>query len=282
VLVRHCTHSLATVSQMGAAGLVQSAFAAQVTHEPAFMPVVTHAFPPGLPIQSAFVAQARHVCVAVLHVGVAPLQSELNSQPTQAPVGKSQIPFAPPTQAVAFVAEHCPHAPHTSHAGVVPPQLESATHALHAPLVQTGVSPPQSAALSHWTHVLLVVQRGVEGGQFASAMHATQSPALAPVVAHCGVEPLQSAAEAQARHARPVPQMGFGLAQFAFVRQPTQVFVGTSHVGVAPVHAVWFVPEHTAQMPDVAHAGVAVGQAESPSQAHGMPPVLSSSSNTSC
>jgi hypothetical protein len=89
VFFSHCTQWLAIVSQMGAAGLVQSALASHVTHDPTFIPAspVTHAGPPGFPMQSAFVAQGRQVWAIVLHVGVIPLQSELNSQPTHVPVG---------------------------------------------------------------------------------------------------------------------------------------------------------------------------------------------------
>ena len=86
-LVRQATHSLATVSHLGAAELVQSESCAQTTQEPAFMPVSWHAEPPGLLTQSAFDAQARQVCVVVSHVGVLPAQSELNSQETHVPDG---------------------------------------------------------------------------------------------------------------------------------------------------------------------------------------------------
>jgi len=86
-LVRQATHWLAVVSQWGAAGLVQSASTEQTTQDPALSPVVTQAGPPGLPTQSALVAQGWHRLVVVLHVGVWPLQSELNSQATQVPLG---------------------------------------------------------------------------------------------------------------------------------------------------------------------------------------------------
>jgi len=86
-LVRQATHSLAVVSHFGAARLVQSASTVQTTHEPAFIPDATHAGPPGLPAQSASVAHGPHVWVVVSQVGVVPLQSELNSQPTHVPVG---------------------------------------------------------------------------------------------------------------------------------------------------------------------------------------------------
>ena len=85
--VRQATHSLATVSQWGAAALVQSASTVQITHEPAFIPLVTHAGPPGLPAQSASSAQGTQVWVSASHVGEVPLQSELNSQATHVPVG---------------------------------------------------------------------------------------------------------------------------------------------------------------------------------------------------
>jgi hypothetical protein len=55
-------------------------------------------------------AQPRHECVAMLHTGVAPLQSALTSQPTQAPVAALQTEFGP-EHFVAFVAEQTPHAP---------------------------------------------------------------------------------------------------------------------------------------------------------------------------
>jgi hypothetical protein len=153
---------------------------------------------------------------------------------------------------------------------------------MQVPLAQTGVSPPQSAAVSHCTHVLLAVQRGVDGGQFVSLTHATQSPACAPVVAHSGVAPPQSDGPVHARQAFVAPQIGVGLAQLAFVRQPTQLWVATSHTGVAPVQAVALVAEQIAQTPEVEHAGVAPPHAESPSQVQGMPAVLNSSSKMSC
>ena len=277
-LVRHSTHSFATVSHFGAAGLVQSLSTVQTTQEPAFIPVVTQAWPPGFPTQSASVAHGPHVCVVELQVGFEPLQSELNSQSTHVPVGKSQT-STPPTHAVAFVDEHWPHAPQTSHAGVLPLQFESEEHALQTPPVQMGVSPPQSDAPRHCTQTFVELHRGVAGGQLASTTQTTQSPLFGPVVAHSGVAPPQSALPAHARHASAVAsQMGVGLAQPAFVRQPTHVLTGTSHTGVVTGHPVAFVAEQIAQTPDAAHAGVAPPQAESPSHAHGTPFVLMSSS----
>jgi len=84
---KHWTQRLATVSHLGVAGLLQSESTWQTTQAPAFIPVVMHAGPPGFPMQSALFWQARQVWVVVAHVGVWPLQSELNSQATQVPVG---------------------------------------------------------------------------------------------------------------------------------------------------------------------------------------------------
>jgi len=282
-LVRQATQVLDTVSHLGVAMLVQSASTAQSTHDPAFIPVVSQAGPAGLFVQSALVWQARQVWLVVSHVGVAPLQSVLNSQATHVPLGKSQTDV-PPMHAEPLVAEHCPHAPQTSHAGVAPPQFASDAHAWQVPPLHTGVSPPQSAALRHCTQMFVAVQRGVVGGQLALATQTTQSPLFGPVVAHSEVAPLQSVLMVlQARQVSVVlSQMGVGLAQFASVRQPTQALVGTSQIGVAPVQAVWFVAEQIAQMPDEAQAGVAPLHAASCSQSQGTPLVLSSSSRTSC
>jgi hypothetical protein len=77
-------------------------------------------------------------------------------------------------------------------------------------------------------------------------------------------------------------QMGCGFAQSVFARQPTQVLVGTLHVGVAPRQAILFVPEHWAHRPEAAHAGLAPPQSLSPSHLQGIPSVLSSHSKMSC
>jgi hypothetical protein len=178
VLLRHCTQVFAVVSHTGAAVLVQSEFTSHTTHDPTFIPEVTHAGPLGLLAQSAFVAHGSQVCVVALHVGVEPAQSELNSQATHVPVGKSHT-ASPPVHCVPFVAEHWPHPPQTSHAGVAGVEVQSASlaHAVQVPPLHTGVSPPQSAPLRHWTQLLLVnAHRGVDGGQFASAMHETHVP----------------------------------------------------------------------------------------------------------
>ena len=56
------------------------------------------------------VEQPAQVCVALLQMGVVPLQSALAVQRTQVPAAVLHTGVAP-VQAVAFVAEHCPQAP---------------------------------------------------------------------------------------------------------------------------------------------------------------------------
>ena len=147
------------------------------------------------------------------------------------------------------------------------------------------MSPPQSVPVRHCSHALVAgLHRGAAGGQFRSATHATHTPRLAlpASVSHWGgVVPPQSALLVHARQAKSVAsQIGFGPEHSLSERHPTHVLVGTSHTGVAPVHAVWLVAEQTAQKPEAPHAGVAglPVQAGSLSQAHGTPSVLNSSS----
>ena len=88
--------------------------------------------PPGwqagvAPPHSPSPAQARQVCVAVLQTGVAPPHCAFEVQGTHVPAAAKQTGVAPP-QAVAFVAEHCPHAPPGWQAGVAPPHSPSPAH----------------------------------------------------------------------------------------------------------------------------------------------------------
>jgi hypothetical protein len=73
-----------------------------------------------VPAQLALVRHPTHVCVVVLHTGVAPVQ------------------------ALAFVVEHCPHAPEASQAGVVPPHSPSPPQPRQTCVIvlHTGVAPP--------------------------------------------------------------------------------------------------------------------------------------------
>jgi hypothetical protein len=85
-LVRQATHWFETGSHVGVAP-EQSASVAHCTHWPAFIPVVTQAAPLALPAQSTLLTQGLHVWLPTSHLGVLPLQSELNSHPTHVPVG---------------------------------------------------------------------------------------------------------------------------------------------------------------------------------------------------
>jgi hypothetical protein len=84
---RHATHVFETASHFERPALVQSASTVHATQVPAFMPEVMHDGPAELPAQSELVWHGLQTCEAVSQTGVAPLQSELNSQPTHVPVG---------------------------------------------------------------------------------------------------------------------------------------------------------------------------------------------------
>jgi hypothetical protein len=98
------------------------------------------------PPHSPSTAQARQVCVAVLHTGVVPPHCAFDVHGTQVALAASQTGVAPP-HAVAFVAEHCPHAPDAWHAGVAPPHSASPAQARHVCVLvlQTGVVLPHCA-----------------------------------------------------------------------------------------------------------------------------------------
>ena len=132
------------------------------------------------PPQSASLAQARQVCVAVLQVGVPPPQSALRTQATQVAVVALQTVVVPP-QAVRFVAEHCPHAPFDSQAGVAPPQSPSPAHPrqVWVAVLHTGVVPEQLAFEMQATQApTLLSQAGVAPVHFAAlvAEHWPQAP----------------------------------------------------------------------------------------------------------
>jgi hypothetical protein len=194
-----------------------------------------------IPAQSAFAVQRTHVPVVVSHTGV------------------------PPTHAMAFPDEHCPHAPVDSHAGVAPPHSPSPVHARHVRNAgsQTGllpaqsplarqptqsfvvglhreVAPPHVELLTHSTHVAVPTSHaGVAPPQW-EAFDAEHSP-HAPVPRHTGVDDAQSVLAAQALQVFvPVSQTGVVPAQFGLVRQATH-FRGEAVVRqyfCAPVQSV--------------------------------------------
>ena len=86
------------------------------------------------------------MCVATLQTGVAPPHCALVRHGTHVADGVKQTGVAP-LQALAFVAEHCPHAPDPWHAGVAPPHSLSPPHARQVCVLrlQIGVAPPHCA-----------------------------------------------------------------------------------------------------------------------------------------
>jgi hypothetical protein len=121
-------------------------------------PDVSHTGVDGDAAHSPSPEQPRHVCVPPSHTGVAPEHCAFVRQRTQVPVAALQT-GVPPTQAVAFVAEHWPHAPEDSHAGVAPPQSTSPAQARHVwvPALHTGLVPPHWVLFTHPTQVCVVV-----------------------------------------------------------------------------------------------------------------------------
>jgi hypothetical protein len=124
-LVTQRTHVPVPASQIGVAPPQASEFVAE--HSP-HEPPGWHAG--ATPPHSPSPAHARHVLVATLQTGLAPLQSAPLRQPTHVPTTVLHTGVAP-AQAVAFVAEHAPHEPPGWHAGVEPPQSASAAQARH-------------------------------------------------------------------------------------------------------------------------------------------------------
>ena len=110
------------------------------------------------PPHSLSPAQARQVCVAVLHTGVVPLHCAFDTHGTQVAVATSQAGVAP-LQRVLFVAEQMPHAPLDWHAGVAPPQSLSPPQARQVCVaaLQIGVVPPHCAFDTHGTQTPFAV-----------------------------------------------------------------------------------------------------------------------------
>jgi hypothetical protein len=98
------------------------------------------------------------VWVVVLHAGVVPPHSALETHGTHTPAAVLQT-GVPAEHFVAFVAEHWPHAPFGWQAGVAPPQSASLAQAWQVCRMgsQTGVAPEQSLLTRHVTHVPVVV-----------------------------------------------------------------------------------------------------------------------------
>jgi hypothetical protein len=92
--------------------------------------------------------------------------------------------------------------------------------------------------------------------------------AQAPDAWHAGVAPPHSLSPPQARQVCvAVLQIGVVLPHWAFDVHGTQVAVGESHTGVAPLQSVAFVAEHWPQAPPGWQAGVDPPHSPSPPQA---------------
>jgi hypothetical protein len=221
VLERQPTHVSELGSHFGVAP-EQNASLVHATHEPCFIPLVAHAGPPGLPVQSESVAHGWHVCVDVWQTGVIPAQFAFVSQATQLPEGKSHtLPIA--VHCVVLVEEHWPQAPAFWvpvgwQAGVGAMQFASLVQVWQTLFLQTGLVPPQSDALRHCTHVFVArSQRGSGTAQFVSEVQSTHVPRLGlpDRVSHTGKPvPVQSAFVWHARHVCVVmSQTGFAIGQ---------------------------------------------------------------------
>jgi hypothetical protein len=213
-------------------------------------------------------AQARHVSVATLHVGVVPLQVAFVVHATHVALVASQA-GTEPVHSDLFVAEHAPHDPLAWHAGSEPLQSPSEAQARHVcvPGSHAGLAPEQSALMTHATHVALVgLQTGVAAPQ--RVVFAGEHTPHAPEVSQAGVPPPHSPSPVHARHVCVVVlHTGVAPEQVAFVVHVTQVPLVVSHAGVAPVQSATFVVEHWPHAPEASHAGVVPPHSPSPPQA---------------
>src|SRR5262249_28380451 len=117
-----------------------------------------------------------------LHWSVWPLRHS-----TQTFADTSQTGVVVPSQSFLLPCVHFTHFPvGRSHAGAStvgqrsdPPVLLSPWQGTHVPPLQTGVVPPQSLKLRHWTQCFDPSQNGLPGTapQFPSPRHSTQTPA---------------------------------------------------------------------------------------------------------
>ncbi len=204
------------------------------------------------------------MCVARLHVGAVPLQSELETQATQVPVVGSHAGAVAP-HFVLFVGEQTPQAPVGSQAGATPPHSPSPVQPRHVCVVasQTGVVPEHCAAERHPTHEpVTALQTGTVPMHCLTFV--TEHAPHDPFGWHAGVDPPQSASLAHAWHVCVVrSQAGVDPPQFAFDVQATQVAVATSQAGVVPEQSAAFVVEHAPHDPVGWHAGFAPPQSAS-------------------
>jgi hypothetical protein len=181
-----------------------------------------------LPVHSASLAQATHVCVCIEQSGRSPLQSALVRQPTHTPAVVLQT-------------------------GVAPLQSVSAVHPRQVFVVasQNGLPIGQVALLTHSTHLAAATSHTGLAPVHRVVLVAEHSP-QAPVPWHTGSSAGHSGLLWQARHILVVAsQTGVvgAPAQSAFVMHPPQSPVVTLHWAAPPGHFVELVAEHCVQRP---------------------------------
>ena len=169
-LVRHSTHSFATSSQTGSAGVQAVRFGVEHSAQlPALAPVVRHAGLRALEHAARVAAprspsHAMHA-PAALQIGVLPEHCALLPHCTQVWLVELQAGLAPPQRRTSpslhstqlpvpgpFV-RHAGAVATLHAAGVAEPRFPS--HGTHAPALQMGVAPPQAASVKHATHVFV-------------------------------------------------------------------------------------------------------------------------------
>jgi hypothetical protein len=193
-------------------------------------------------VQVAHTPLARQRGAAVPH-------SALEPQPRHDDVERSQMGVAPVHAAVAPAA-HSTQLPAGEHTGALAGQ-SAAAQARHACVAasQTGVTPPQSAAERHPTHVPAPVSQRAVAPVQAPAFVTEQAP-HAPPGWQAGVEPAQSPSPSQTRQLCAVgSQTGFADGHCASSRHETQSPVMASQRGVAPAQVAAFIAEHWPQAP---------------------------------
>jgi hypothetical protein len=215
----HGTQTVLATSQTGVAPEHAVAFVAEHCPHAPLVPQAGVA-----PPHSPSPAQARQACVPVLQIGAVPPHCEFETHGTHVPEVVKQTGVAP-LQAVAFVAEHCPHAPDPWHAGVAPPHSPSPAQPRQVCVVvlQIGVVAPHCAFDTHGTQVAVAVKQTGVAPEHALAFVAEHCP-HAPDDWHAGVEPPHSPSLAHARQVCvPVLQTGVLPLHCAFATHGTQV-----------------------------------------------------------
>ena len=242
-------------------GLVQSLSSVQpldVPQVPVPFTMLAHVIPVGQSLRGAVPQPGVQTPFGPLQIipDIGPPQAGSASQP-QSPVGRHSG-FSP-AHLPALLGEHSVQAPARDpeawQAGRDGSGQLGAPSLVQGPQVcvvgeQTGVTPPQSAAVRHPTHTpvpLEVSQSGRAAGQLA-VLAGVQAP-QAPLGWHTGVAP----------------------PHWASAVQPPQVPVPALQTGVVPLHALVFFAEQTPHAPLGWHAGVVPPQSASAVQPRQLP-----------